>query len=61
LLYADQRISTPALTVPHPRMHSRAFVLLPLAALAPDLVIPGHGPIGDLLLSVAGQRVEQCG
>lgn len=59
LLYADQSIATPTLTVPHPRMHQRAFVLLPLAVLAPNLVIPGRGPISALLPSVAGQAVER--
>ena len=38
LLYGTERIDSPALTVPHPRMHERAFVLLPLAELAPALV-----------------------
>jgi 2-amino-4-hydroxy-6-hydroxymethyldihydropteridine diphosphokinase len=40
LLYGQQRISTPLLTVPHPRMHERAFVLAPLAEIAPDLMLP---------------------
>lgn len=42
LLYDDQIIHTPDLTLPHPRLHERAFVLIPLADLAPDLLIPGH-------------------
>jgi 2-amino-4-hydroxy-6-hydroxymethyldihydropteridine diphosphokinase len=58
LLYADQVIDTPALRVPHPRMHERAFVLRPLADIAPQLVIPGRGSVADLLQSVAAQRVE---
>ncbi len=57
LLYGDQQIATPTLTVPHPRMHERAFVLLPLAALLPDAVIPGRGPVSTLMSSVAGQSV----
>lgn len=57
-LYGDDRIDTPTLTVPHPRMQERAFVLLPLNELAPDVVIPGHGPLRDLLPAVAGQRLE---
>ncbi|MEI7463982.1 MAG: 2-amino-4-hydroxy-6-hydroxymethyldihydropteridine diphosphokinase [Burkholderiales bacterium] len=57
LLYGDQQIATSTLTVPHPRMHERAFVLLPLAALLPTVVIPGLGPVSTLLLSVAGQSV----
>jgi 2-amino-4-hydroxy-6-hydroxymethyldihydropteridine diphosphokinase len=58
LLYGERSISTPTLTVPHPRLHERAFVLWPLAALAPDLVIPGRGPISALLPPVAGQALE---
>src|SRR5690606_36479215 len=42
LLYGDAQIATPALTVPHPRMAARAFVLLPLAEIAPQRVTPGQ-------------------
>jgi 2-amino-4-hydroxy-6-hydroxymethyldihydropteridine diphosphokinase len=59
LLYGDERIATPALTVPHPRLHERAFVLRPLLDLLPDLVIPGLGPAADLLPAVAQQRIER--
>lgn len=59
LLYGDQFIHTPTLTVPHPRMHERAFVLAPLAVLLPDAVIPGCGPVSALLPQVAGQSVQQ--
>lgn len=57
LMYGDERIETPGLTVPHPRLHERAFVLLPLAQIAPGLVVPGRGNIADLLLCVSGQRI----
>jgi 2-amino-4-hydroxy-6-hydroxymethyldihydropteridine diphosphokinase len=40
LLYGQRRLATPTLTLPHPRMHERAFVLLPLAEIAPDLAMP---------------------
>ena len=43
LLFDDTQISTPNLTVPHPRMHLREFVLRPLAQLAPERIVPGIG------------------
>lgn len=61
LLYGDQQISTDTLTVPHPRMHERGFVLAPLAEINPDLVIPGVGPVRDYLPLVASQAVEKIG
>jgi 2-amino-4-hydroxy-6-hydroxymethyldihydropteridine diphosphokinase len=57
LLYGDQQIATPTLTVPHPRIHERAFVLMPLATLLPEALIPGRGPVSTLMSSVAGQPV----
>jgi 2-amino-4-hydroxy-6-hydroxymethyldihydropteridine diphosphokinase len=57
LLYGETVLQTPALTLPHPRMHQRAFVLLPLAEIAPNLSIPGHGQLDSLLEKVKGQRV----
>lgn len=59
LLYGTQRIATQRLSVPHPRMHQRAFVLLPLLELDPDAQIPDLGAARDCLSSVAGQRVER--
>ena len=52
LLYGDARIDSPRLTVPHPRMWERAFVLVPLADIAPHLVSPAA------LQAVAGQGIE---
>jgi len=49
LLYDDVRMTTDALTLPHPRMNRRAFVLRPLADLAPELRIPGIGSVRDAL------------
>jgi 2-amino-4-hydroxy-6-hydroxymethyldihydropteridine diphosphokinase len=49
LLYDDQVFHTEELDLPHPRMHERAFVLLPLSELESTLEIPGHGTIGALL------------
>lgn len=60
LLYGDQQLETPTLTVPHPRMHERAFVLLPLAILLPGVEIPGRGLVSTLMSSVAGQSVRQA-
>jgi 2-amino-4-hydroxy-6-hydroxymethyldihydropteridine diphosphokinase len=59
LLYDDLELQGERLTLPHPRLHERAFVLQPLAELAPALVIPGHGSVHDLLDRVAGQDVER--
>ncbi|MBS0566690.1 MAG: 2-amino-4-hydroxy-6-hydroxymethyldihydropteridine diphosphokinase [Proteobacteria bacterium] len=52
LLYGDACIDNVDLRVPHPRLHERAFVLVPLAEIAPDLVVPGLGPVGALLAGV---------
>jgi 2-amino-4-hydroxy-6-hydroxymethyldihydropteridine diphosphokinase len=49
LVYGEQVIDEPGLTIPHPRVHERRFALDPLAELAPDLVIPGRGSISALL------------
>lgn len=53
LLYGDARIDTPVLTVPHPRMAQRAFVLLPLAEIAPQRVTPAQ------LQAVADQAIDR--
>jgi 2-amino-4-hydroxy-6-hydroxymethyldihydropteridine diphosphokinase len=45
LLYGDCVLDEPGLTVPHPFLHERLFVLEPLAELAPDLVVPGRGAL----------------
>lgn len=51
ILYADHlTLETPALTLPHPRLARRRFVLEPLAAIRPELVLPGlHKPVSQLL------------
>ena len=49
LLYGDEVVDQPGLTVPHPRLHERRFVLEPLAELAPSLTVPGRGTVADLL------------
>ena len=49
LLYGDAEIAEPGLEVPHPRLHERLFVLEPLAELDPRLVVPGRGPLAELV------------
>lgn len=55
LLYDDQRRSSPRLTLPHPRMHERAFVLVPLAEIAPDVRVPGLESRASDLLAQLGE------
>jgi 2-amino-4-hydroxy-6-hydroxymethyldihydropteridine diphosphokinase len=49
LVYGDERVDEPGLTVPHPRLHERRFALEPLAELAPELEVPGRGSVSRLL------------
>ena len=49
LLYGEEVVDEPGVTVPHPRLHDRRFVLEPLAELAPGLVVPGRGDVESLL------------
>ena len=59
LTYGDTVLASPMLTLPHPRMHQRAFVLQPLLELDPRAEVPGRGRARDLLAACAGQRVER--
>lgn len=59
LLYDDLVLDLPELTLPHPRLHLRAFVLQPLAEIAPDLQIPGRGSIAAWLPAVSLQQIER--
>ena len=58
LLYGQQQCRSKDLTIPHPELTERAFVLYPLHEMAPDLDIPGCGDIKQFLPAVAGQQVE---
>jgi 2-amino-4-hydroxy-6-hydroxymethyldihydropteridine diphosphokinase len=58
LLYDDLTIDHPGLHVPHPRMHERAFVLMPLLEIAPDCVIPKRGACRDLLAGLDTRGVQ---
>ncbi|WP_324779104.1 2-amino-4-hydroxy-6-hydroxymethyldihydropteridine diphosphokinase [Thiobacillus sedimenti] len=57
LLYGAAQFHEDGLTLPHPRMHERAFVLLPLLEIDPDTVIPGRGRAADRLPACSGQGV----
>ena len=59
LLYGDLVLASDELTLPHPRLHERAFVLVPLAEIAPERIVPGRGRVIDLSAGVAGQRVAK--
>ena len=59
LLYGDQSVDTAFLTIPHPRMMERAFVMAPLAEIAPDLRLPDGRTPGEVLPHLADQRVQK--
>lgn len=59
LLYDDLELHDPELTLPHPRLHERGFVLFPLADIAADVNVPGQGRVCDLLRSLPDQGVER--
>jgi 2-amino-4-hydroxy-6-hydroxymethyldihydropteridine diphosphokinase len=59
LLYGALIMRSTPLTLPHPRLHERAFALRPLLDLAPDIELPGIGPAARLLDQLLHQRVER--
>jgi 2-amino-4-hydroxy-6-hydroxymethyldihydropteridine diphosphokinase len=59
LLYDDLQHHEHGLTIPHPQMHLRAFVLLPLLEIAPECAIPGVGVVAELAANCAGQDLER--
>jgi 2-amino-4-hydroxy-6-hydroxymethyldihydropteridine diphosphokinase len=60
LLYDGRQLDEPGLTLPHPRMHERAFVLVPLHEIAPQADVPGHGRVSALLARVDTRGVVPC-
>ncbi len=59
LLYGQQQIRSPRLTVPHPRMTQRAFVLIPLLQIDPAIDIPGMGAAHEFVSQVADQAIRR--
>jgi 2-amino-4-hydroxy-6-hydroxymethyldihydropteridine diphosphokinase len=59
LLYGDRMIESPSLTVPHPRMTARAFVLIPLLQIDPFITIPGRGAAHQFVPAVADQAIQK--
>jgi 2-amino-4-hydroxy-6-hydroxymethyldihydropteridine diphosphokinase len=58
---AGERSDDPDLTLPHPRAHERAFVLAPWHDADPDAVLPGYGPVADLLAGVDQAGIRRSG
>ena len=61
LLYDDVVVDDENLTIPHPRLHERAFVLLPLAEIAPQRLVPGCGTVADLVAAIDARGIERMG
>ncbi len=59
LLHGPVLMRSTPLTLPHPRLHERAFVLRPLLDLAPDLELPGLGPAAHFIDTLLHQRVDR--
>jgi len=59
LLYGDRQIDEPGLTLPHAGLHQRNFVLYPLAEIAAELWVPGHGRVRTLQRRATGEGLER--
>jgi 2-amino-4-hydroxy-6-hydroxymethyldihydropteridine diphosphokinase len=58
LIFGEESLNLPGMHVPHPRMHERAFVLVPLAEIAATLQIPGRGQVSELLAAIDSSGIE---
>jgi 2-amino-4-hydroxy-6-hydroxymethyldihydropteridine diphosphokinase len=58
-LYDSAVVDEPGLAIPHPRMHERAFVMVPLAEIAPDIMVPGVGRAGDIAAALDAQGIAR--
>jgi len=61
LVYGSRRIDEPGLTLPHPGIPERNFVLFPLRDIAPTLVVPGQGQVARLAENLGDQGLEAIG
>ena len=61
ILYGDQVVREPGLTIPHPRMLERPFVMVPLAEISPDAVVPGRGRVADLAAKLDAASLSKIG
>jgi 2-amino-4-hydroxy-6-hydroxymethyldihydropteridine diphosphokinase len=61
LLFGERRVNSPGLVVPHPRLALRAFVLVPLAELAPQFRLADGRNVVQALAALSGQRVDVIG
>jgi len=59
IIYGDEVSNSPGLTLPHPRAHERAFVLAPWHDADPGAVLPGWGPVADLLAAIGTAGVAR--
>lgn len=59
IAYGNRTVDEPGLAIPHPRLHERAFVVIPLAEIAPDATIPGRGSVRELQARVDRDSVTR--
>jgi 2-amino-4-hydroxy-6-hydroxymethyldihydropteridine diphosphokinase len=59
IIYGDEVSNSPGLTLPHPRAHERAFVLAPWHDADPGALLPGWGPVADLLAGIGTAGVAR--